>query len=452
MPIEPRDPGGTHVESSYDGDPQREWARMDRHRTEYAVTMHALNQYLPSKRSGDPELRGTSAPARVLDCGGGPGRFAIALSELGYEVTLFDLSAGNLRLAREKAAQTGVHVARYEHGTATDLSRFPDESFDAVLLMGPLYHLLDRENRLRALREAGRVLVPGGPLFAAFITPYASLRYAAARDLSWPRKEPDAFRSVLEHGLLPPRGEPGSAFVATFAHPQEVPPLLQEAGFELTALLGVEGLVSMIEDGINQLQGEDWQAWVDLNVRVAPDPSIHGGVEHLLAVAFKPRWRAVLHRIARSLAEARIAFKVVGGTAAVLHGVPIPVHDIDLELDTAGAYRFQELFADHAIRPVAFSASEVYRSHFGRFAFQGMPVEVMGDLHRREQEGWVPSATLTETTVALDGVPIPTSWLEEEVLAYIRRGRLERAAQCLPHCNHGRLLALFRREQPTDVL
>jgi ubiquinone/menaquinone biosynthesis C-methylase UbiE len=440
MVTEPHDLGAAHVEASYDGDPLREWARMDRHRTEHAVTLRALRQYLPPP------------PARVLDCGGGPGRFAIALSEQGYEVTLFDLSAGNLRLAGEKAAEAGIKIARYEHGSATDLSRFADGSFDAVLLMGPLYHLLDQENRVQALSEARRVLVPGGPLFAAFITRYASLRYAAAHDVSWPQTEPDAFQSLLERGLLPPRGEPGSRFVAAFAHPKEVPPLLREAGFEITTLLGVEGLVSMIEDGVNQLQGKEWQHWVDINAQVAPDPSIHGCVEHLLAIAVKPRWRVVLRQIVRASTEAQIAFKVVGGTAAALHGVPIPINDIDLEMDERDAYRFQELFSDHVTQPVSFSASEVYRSHFGQFDFQGTQVEVMGDLHRREQGNWVPSATRTETTVDHDGVLVRVSWLEEETLAYIRRGRLERAAQCLSYCDRDRLVSLLRGEQPTGVI
>jgi hypothetical protein len=64
----------------------------------------------------------------------------------------------------------------------------------------------------------------------------------------------------------------------------------------------------------------------------------------------------------------------------------------------------------------------------------------------------VPTAAQTETTVDLDGVPARTSWLEEETLAYIRRGRLERAARCLPHCDQGRLLSLLRGEHATGVL
>jgi SAM-dependent methyltransferase len=108
------------VQRLYDADPANEWARMDRHRTEFAVTLRALNEYLPRP------------PARVLDCGGGPERYAIELARQGYDVVLFDLSAGNLALAREKAAEAGVALT-FVQGTALDLSRFADGEFDAVL-------------------------------------------------------------------------------------------------------------------------------------------------------------------------------------------------------------------------------------------------------------------------------------------------------------------------------
>ena len=83
----------TAVANLYDSMSEHEWARMDRHRTEFYVTLRALREHLPPP------------PARVLDCGGGPGRYAVELARWGYDVTLFDLSAGNLALAREKTAE-----------------------------------------------------------------------------------------------------------------------------------------------------------------------------------------------------------------------------------------------------------------------------------------------------------------------------------------------------------
>jgi S-adenosylmethionine-dependent methyltransferase len=428
------------VESLYNRQPQREWEHMDRHPTEFAVTLRALAEHLPP------------APARVLDCGGGPGRYAIELTRQGYTVTLFDMSSGCLRLAAEKAQEAGVTLAAYEQGSATDPFRFPDETFDAVLLMGPLYHLLEETERLQALTEARRVLKAGGPLFAAFITRYAPIRYAATEEPRLPLEQPDLIKTILSTGRLPPRGEAGSEFVAYFAHPSEVVPLCRRAGLEVLTVLGVEGLVSTIEESVNALSGEAWDAWVDINYQVAPEASVHGGVDHLLVIAHKPRWRAVLRQIAKGLSEAKVAYTVVGGASPALHGVPVRVNDLDIETDAAGAHRFQALFPERVVEPVSQRESQTYRSHFGRFEFDAVEVEIMGDLHRREGERWVPTAARTQTTVDLDGVPVRVSWLEEETLAYIRRGRLERAAQCLPHCDRERLLALWRGEREVGVL
>ena len=85
-------------------------------------------------------------------------------------------------------------------------------------------------------------------------------------------------------------------------------------------------------------------------------------------------------------------------------------------------------------------------------ALHPVQIEVMGDLHRREGTHWVPTYTRTETTLEVEGVPVRVPWLEEETLAYVRRSRLDRAAICLPHCNHDRLTKLLRGEQATFVL
>ena len=429
------------VAQLYDSISEREWARLDRHRTEFYVTLRTLREHLPPP------------PARVLDCGGGPGRYAVELARWGYDVTLFDLSTGNLALAREKAAEAGVTLAGFEQGTALDLSRFADHSFDAVLLMGPLYHLFEEAERRLALAEAPRVLKPGGPLFAAFLSRYAAHRDAAVHYPTEPVDRPGLYERIEADGVLPPTPSDPPTFTAYFARPEEVAPLCWEAGLEVTIVLGTEGLVSVIEDqAVNGLTGPAWDWWTEANWRAASDPSLHGAVEHLLVVARNPRWRPVLREIIRRLDEANVRYTVVGGTSLALHGLPLPVKDLDIETDPAGAYRFTELFAAHIVEPVTLKESRSYRSHFGRFDFAGVQVEVMGRLERREGAGWVPTEVINTESVDLEGMPVRVSWLEEEMLAYIRRGRLDRAALCLPRCDRGRLLALLRNDGATNAL
>jgi S-adenosylmethionine-dependent methyltransferase len=427
------------VQRLYDAAPESEWARMDRHRTEFAITSRALREYLPRP------------PARILDCGGGPGRYAIELAGYGYEVVLFDLSAGNLDLARQKAAEAGVMLAATVQGTALDLGCFADGEFDAVLLMGPLYHLLEEFERRQALAEAWRVLKPGGPLFAAFIARYAAHRDCVAGYPDLMLAQRDEYDRILADGKLPPRDDGRVAFVAYFAHPTEVAPVCWASGFEVAAVFGVEGVVSAAEEEINKLDGPGWEAWTQVNWQVASDPCIHGGVEHLLVVAHKPRWREVLKRIVRRLDEAGAPYTVAGGTSLALHGLPLRVKDLDIEMNAAGAYRFAALCGGHTIMPVAWRESAIYRSHFGQFDFDGIQVEIMASLERREGDAWTATQVSNTEVVAVDGVPVNVSWLEEEVLAYIRRGRLDRAALCLPYCDQERLLALLRGGQPTLV-
>jgi len=266
----------SEVERFYDRNPRYEWERLERHRTEFAVTLRALEDHLPAP------------PAKVLDVGGGPGRYAIELARRGYEVILFDLSRGCLELAREKAKEAGVTLAGYEHGDATDLSRFADEEFDTVLLMGPLYHLLEEGDRRRAIREARRVLKPEGLIFAAFITRYAPIRWAAKYEPSWIIDQRKRLEGLLASGQLP--ACPGGGFTdAWFAHPAEIEPLMEGEGFETLELIACEGVISMIEEKINELSGEPWESWVELNYRLGKDPSIHGAAEHLLYVGRKRR-------------------------------------------------------------------------------------------------------------------------------------------------------------------
>jgi len=264
----------TQIEQYYDDSPLREWERLERHRTEFAVTCQVLTEILPA------------SSAHILDVGGGPGRYALMLAERGYQVTLLDLSQKNLDFARQKADATGQTLHDYVHANATDLSAFPSEIFDAVLLLGPLYHLVELEQRQQALREAKRVLKSGGLVFAIFITRNALLRTLARQMPSSLFEESTQWEHFLQTGVY--EGHSPIGFTASyFAHPTEVCPLLEQEGFEVLGLQACEGIVGDIEERINHLTGEHWQAWVDLNVSLGKDPSVLGAAYHLLVTARK---------------------------------------------------------------------------------------------------------------------------------------------------------------------
>lgn len=264
------------VEKYYDHDagPQVEWERLEKHRTEFAITMRALSDYLPKP------------PVSILDIGGGPGRYAIALTQQGYSVTLLDLSQRNIELAESKAREAGIKLAGLIHGNALDLIQFQEASFDAAVLMGPLYHLLTAEEREKAVREALRVLKIGGLIFAAVITRSAPIRFWARYDPTSIIESPELFEAWLTTGVHRAASEKGFTD-AYFAHHAELTPLMEKCGFETLDLTSCEGVISMIDEKINTLAGRAWDAWVELNYRLGRDAAMHGTAEHLLYVGRK---------------------------------------------------------------------------------------------------------------------------------------------------------------------
>ncbi|MEY9872748.1 SAM-dependent methyltransferase [Streptacidiphilus sp. MAP12-33] len=135
--------------------------RNARGRVERLRTLELLDRHLPT------------GPARVLDIGGGPGVHAAELAARGHDVTLLD----PVPLHVEQASRYGSFAAA--HGDARSLEQ-PDDSYDAALLLGPLYHLTDRQERIAALREARRVVRPGGVVLAAVISRHSPLLHLSA--------------------------------------------------------------------------------------------------------------------------------------------------------------------------------------------------------------------------------------------------------------------------------
>jgi ubiquinone/menaquinone biosynthesis C-methylase UbiE len=262
-----------NIEHYYDTHTQNEWERVGvRHRTEFALSMRAFADHLPRP------------PASVLDVGGGPGRYAIALAQQGYAVTLLDLSQANLDFARARASEAGAQLVDVLRGNALDLAAFADASFDVVLLMGPLYHLTQEADRHTALHEAWRVLKPGGVIACACIMRFAPLREAARANPAMLLEQRDVMQRVLDEGILEMEGNFTTAYLM---RPGEVQPLCEEHGFQTLALLAAEGIISLIGEKVNETDGELWRAWVDLNYRLGHDPGVHGATEHLLYLGRK---------------------------------------------------------------------------------------------------------------------------------------------------------------------
>jgi SAM-dependent methyltransferase len=227
-------------------------------------------------------------PLRILDVGGATGVHAAWLAEDGHRVHIVDPVAAQVARARETPGARAGRITA-EVGDARRLA-FEDASFDAVLLLGPLYHLTEREDRLTALGEARRAVRPGGPVFAAAISRFASLFDGLARGFLF---EP-GFEDIVERDLREgqhrnPAGHPHWFTTAYFHHPDEVEEELRASGLRVRQVLGVEGLAGWL--------GHLADRWPDPTAReailrsaraVEAEACLRGLSGHLLGVAERP--------------------------------------------------------------------------------------------------------------------------------------------------------------------
>lgn len=228
-------------------------------------------------------------PAIVFDTGGGPGIYAFWLAKQGYEVHLIDATPLHIERARQTALTLpDTPLAEIEVGDARNVKR-ADSSVDVVLLMGPLYHLTQREDRLAALREAYRILKPGGILFAAAISRFASaldgLRQAWFDD---PTFVPIVERDLTDGQHRNPTNHPEYFTTAFFHHPQELEVEVKESGFLYERTLPVEGplwLFPYVIDNFNDQERRE--RFLALMRHIEHEPSLLGTTGHLLAVARK---------------------------------------------------------------------------------------------------------------------------------------------------------------------
>ncbi len=241
---------------------------------EHARTQELILRHLPP------------APATVIDAGGGAGIYACWLASRGYRVYLIDPSPRHVEQARAASEkQPEYPLVSAEVGDARKLQH-ADNSADAVLLLGPLYHLVEREERLASLREAHRVLRRGGVLWGAGISHFASLFDSLTHGFF----DDPAFAPIVAQDLEKgqhrnPTGNPMYFTDAFFHRPGELSREFLAAGFQVLAVVAIEGPAWLARDfdrlWADPVQRERLLAAVR---KVEREPSVLGSSAHVMAI------------------------------------------------------------------------------------------------------------------------------------------------------------------------
>jgi 2-polyprenyl-3-methyl-5-hydroxy-6-metoxy-1,4-benzoquinol methylase len=241
------------------------------HELELVRTREIVERHLPP------------GPLRILDDGGGPGVYAWWLAELGHHVDLVDPMPRHVAAA-QALTDSGLPITA-DTGDARRLTQ-ADDTYDAVLMLGPLYHLTERRDRVQAWREALRVVKPDGIVIGAAISRFVSLFDGLAANFF---ANPD-FRAIVEQDLAtgqhrnPDRVH--NWFTTSHFHlPHELEDEAAEAGATIVGLFGVEGLAAWLPHDAGRWADPEARELILFSIRaIESEPTLSGLSQHMLLV------------------------------------------------------------------------------------------------------------------------------------------------------------------------
>lgn len=232
---------------------------------EYYTTMTYIHRYIPEH-------------SKILEVGAGTGRYSVALAKEGMDMTAVELVESNLALLRENSK--GVENLKSYQGDATDLSRFADNTFDAALLLGPMYHLYEKDEVNHAIDEAIRVTKPGGVIMFAFISVFA-IMYANYFYGNWTAGQKENFTD--DYQVRHFKEQLFTGYELT-----EFEQLFQEKPVEWITTAGVDGLLEPIEKRPDfSLSDEDFKAMAEWYLAFSEKRDLLGSTNHLLYICRK---------------------------------------------------------------------------------------------------------------------------------------------------------------------
>lgn len=230
-------------------------------RVEFLTTVKYIEKYL------GPGMK-------ILDIGAGAGEYSLYFAEQGYEVSALELADRNIAAFKKRIKPE--HKIELIQGNAVDLSNYPDESFDIVLMFGPLYHLHSEEDRQKAIAEAKRVAKKDAVLFFAFIGNDMIFITELNYDSDY-IKTGDFDRETFKMDDFP--------FV--FHTVDDCRKILKSGGIKVLHEVASDGVSELMAEKINKLDDEDYEIYLRYHYYCCEKPEMLGRSNHLLFVGKK---------------------------------------------------------------------------------------------------------------------------------------------------------------------
>lgn len=263
------------IKEYYNENIKNEWLRLNDpyNRLEFFSTMYIIKKYFPSE-------------GKVLDLGSGPGRYSIELLKRGYNVTLMDISNKSIDLAKNNIEEMSLKADNYICGDALYLDFIEDNYFDAILLMGPMYHIHSRADRERILKNCRRVLKENGVILITYINSLGVLKIGLS-DFSEEFRDIEKIYDLFDEKSF---NEDESFTKTYFTIPEKAINEVSNSGFEILSRAGAESFLGGQAFYMTKYYLEDKEIYFNL-LKVATekceDERFRDSTEHLIIVAKK---------------------------------------------------------------------------------------------------------------------------------------------------------------------
>ena len=233
---------------------------------EFVTSMKYIHKYLEDMPSD----------AKILDIGAGTGRYSVALAEEGYDVTAVELVKYNLGILKQK----GSSVKAYQ-GTALNLKRFKDNTFDLTLLFGPMYHLYTMEDKQKALSEAVRVTKSGGVILVAYcMNEYSILTYGFKQN---------HMKEIMEQGKVSDafRVMPNKEDLYDYVRLEDIEEVNSSVEADRIQIVSADGPANYMRQTLNAMDDETYDLFIQYHLSTCERPELLGASAHTLDILRK---------------------------------------------------------------------------------------------------------------------------------------------------------------------